>query len=231
MDRKKVFVSSVQKELEPERLALFSLLTTDPVLSHYLEPVLFERLPPPTHAREKPYLKVLKSCSIFVLMIDREYGCAELHKSPTQQECGRQMVSEGIWCDVQYGLSGFERISGIRPSCPGGCRPRNPVCAQGQPVMNLSIIYRYFTRIYRFSYVFESTATRTACRTWSRDLSIIYRPTTGIYRYRRVRSGPKGNAVRFPETAWELWRTQPIRGASRFGDCGAFPYQAMGWGS
>ncbi len=45
--KSKVFVSSVQKELEPERLALFSLLTTDPFLKDYVEPVLFEKLPPP----------------------------------------------------------------------------------------------------------------------------------------------------------------------------------------
>jgi len=55
----KVFISSAQKELEPERLALFGLITTDPFLKEYLEPVLFERLPPPPRPTERPYLKVL----------------------------------------------------------------------------------------------------------------------------------------------------------------------------
>jgi len=85
--KSKVFVSSAQKELEPERLALFSLLTTDPFLKDYVEPVLFEKLPPPAHAGRKPYLSVLKKCQIYVLMLDREYAENEKVKlSPTQEE-------------------------------------------------------------------------------------------------------------------------------------------------
>ena len=40
----RVFISSAQKELEPERLALFGLITTDPFLKEYFEPVLFEKI-------------------------------------------------------------------------------------------------------------------------------------------------------------------------------------------
>ena len=81
-----VFISSVQKELEPERLALFSLLTTDPFLKDHVEPVLFEKLPPPTRPTGKSYLPVLKSCRIYVLMIDREYAPKGVIKSPTHEE-------------------------------------------------------------------------------------------------------------------------------------------------
>jgi len=70
----RVFISSAQKELEPERLALFTLITTDPFLKEYFEPVLFESLPPPSRPMEKPYLKVLDKCQIYLLMLDREYG-------------------------------------------------------------------------------------------------------------------------------------------------------------
>ena len=82
----RVFISSVQKELEPERLALFSLLTTDPTLKEHIEPVLFEKLPPPTRPTRKPYLKTLKTCHIFVLMLDREYAPGRATKSATQEE-------------------------------------------------------------------------------------------------------------------------------------------------
>jgi len=70
----RVFISSVQKELEPERIALFSLLTTDPSLKDYIEPVLFEHLSPSPRPTKKPYLKTLKSCQVYIPMLDREYA-------------------------------------------------------------------------------------------------------------------------------------------------------------
>ncbi len=82
----RIFISSVQKELEPERLALFSLLTTDPALKDHVEPVLFEILPPPPRPMKKPYLKALKTCQAYVLMIDREYAPEGTAKSPTHEE-------------------------------------------------------------------------------------------------------------------------------------------------
>lgn len=82
----RVFVSSVQKELEPERLALFSLLTTDPTLKGHVEPVLFEQHPPPVRPTKKPYLEMLKTCQLFVLMLDREYAPDGIAKSATHEE-------------------------------------------------------------------------------------------------------------------------------------------------
>jgi len=87
MTRKlKVFVSSAQKELEAERLALLALLTTDPFLKDHVEPILFERLPPPTRPVGKPYLDALKQCQVYVLMLDRDYAPAGVKVSPTQEE-------------------------------------------------------------------------------------------------------------------------------------------------
>ncbi|MBT3193054.1 MAG: DUF4062 domain-containing protein [Verrucomicrobia bacterium] len=82
----RVFLSSVQKELEPERLALFSLLTTDPTLKEHVEPVLFEKLPPPSRPTRKPYLTTLKTCHIYVLMLDREYAQKGVTQSATHEE-------------------------------------------------------------------------------------------------------------------------------------------------
>ena len=86
MARLRVFISSVQKELEPERLALFSLLTTDPTLKGHIEPVLFEQLPPPARPAKKPYMKTLKTCHVYVLMLDREYASDGVAKSATHEE-------------------------------------------------------------------------------------------------------------------------------------------------
>ena len=41
----RVFVSSAQKEMEHERVAVASLITTDPFLLQHCEPVLFEQEP------------------------------------------------------------------------------------------------------------------------------------------------------------------------------------------
>jgi len=82
----KVFISSVQKELEAERQALFALLTTDPFLKDHVEPVLFEQLPPPTRPKGKPYLDALKKCQIYVLLLDREYAQEGVEVSPMREE-------------------------------------------------------------------------------------------------------------------------------------------------
>ena len=82
----KIFISSVQKELEPERLALFSILTTDPSLKEYVVPVLFEKLPPPSRPTKNPYLKTLETCNVYILMIDREYAPNTVVKSATHKE-------------------------------------------------------------------------------------------------------------------------------------------------
>ncbi len=86
MKKLRIFVSSVQKELEAERLALLSLLTTDPFLKNHVEPVLFEQLPPPVRPKGKPYLDALKNCQIYVLMLDRDYAENDVDVSPTREE-------------------------------------------------------------------------------------------------------------------------------------------------
>ncbi len=73
-DKKRVFVSSVQKELELERAAVAHLIATDPFLLHHCIPVLFEKEPAPARPASKPYLDSLRSCSIYVLLIAKEYG-------------------------------------------------------------------------------------------------------------------------------------------------------------
>ena len=42
-EKKRIFISSVQKELELERAAVAGLITTDPFLLQHCVPVLFEK--------------------------------------------------------------------------------------------------------------------------------------------------------------------------------------------
>lgn len=86
MNKLRVFVSSVQKELELERLAIASLITTDPFLREHCEPVLFDREPLSGRKAAKPYLDCLDSCQIYLLLINREYGQPHGVLSATHEE-------------------------------------------------------------------------------------------------------------------------------------------------
>jgi predicted HTH transcriptional regulator len=82
----RLFISSVQKELELERAAVAALVSTDPFLLQHCVPVLFEKEPPPSRPAKKPYLDALKACQAYVLMIANEYGRADGDLSATHQE-------------------------------------------------------------------------------------------------------------------------------------------------
>lgn len=82
----RIFISSVQKELELERAAVAGLISTDPFLLQHCMPVLFEKEPPPPRPASKPYLAALKSCQAYVLMIANEYGGADGEISATHHE-------------------------------------------------------------------------------------------------------------------------------------------------
>jgi ATP-dependent DNA helicase RecG len=86
MSKLRVFVSSVQKEMETERVAIASLITTDPYLLQHCEPVLFEKEPAPARKLSQPYLKCLESCQIYLLLIHKEYGKPDGSLSATHHE-------------------------------------------------------------------------------------------------------------------------------------------------
>ena len=67
-------LSSVQKELEIERIAVAGWVSSDIILSEVCDVVLFEKEPLSGKRIKKPYLESLKSCQIYLLIIDCEYG-------------------------------------------------------------------------------------------------------------------------------------------------------------
>jgi predicted HTH transcriptional regulator len=82
----RIFVSSVQKELEPERLAITSLITTDPFLLEHCDPVLFDKEPISGKKASKPYLDCLDTCAVYLLLINKEYGRLQGDLSATHHE-------------------------------------------------------------------------------------------------------------------------------------------------
>lgn len=87
--RIKVFVSSVQKELADERMALQVLLSTDPFLVEHCVPILFEEEPSALHPNPKEYLQLLETCQVYLGVMWREYGNVVDEHSATHHEYNR----------------------------------------------------------------------------------------------------------------------------------------------
>jgi ATP-dependent DNA helicase RecG len=85
-DKLRIFISSVQKELEFERAAVAALITTDPFLLQHCEPVLFEREAPAPRPVRQRYLTTLRGCMLYVLIIANEYGEPDGDLSATHHE-------------------------------------------------------------------------------------------------------------------------------------------------
>lgn len=59
IDKLHVFVSSVQRELENERIAVTELISLDPFLDRHVKPILFELLAASSQPAEQAYLEAL----------------------------------------------------------------------------------------------------------------------------------------------------------------------------
>lgn len=70
----RIFVSSVQKELEDERLIVQNLVSTDPFLSAHYVPVLFEFEPASPGKALETCLESLNDCNVYLLIVGIEYG-------------------------------------------------------------------------------------------------------------------------------------------------------------
>ncbi len=87
--RIKVFVSSVQKELEDERLIVQNLLNTDSFLSSHCLPVLYEFEPASPDKALEGCIKSLDECQVYLLIVGSQYGTLAGEISITHAEYRR----------------------------------------------------------------------------------------------------------------------------------------------
>jgi ATP-dependent DNA helicase RecG len=87
-----VFVSSVQKELEDERLIVQNLLNTDAFLSVHCVPVLYEFEPASPDKAAEGCLKALDGCQVYLLIVGIQYGTRVGELSITHSEYRRSKV-------------------------------------------------------------------------------------------------------------------------------------------
>jgi len=74
MNKYRIFVSGVQKELKEERFAVKELVTQNALLEKYFNVFLFEDLPAKSKPSEKVYLKKVSESDILLLLLGKEYG-------------------------------------------------------------------------------------------------------------------------------------------------------------
>ncbi len=69
-----IFVSSTQKELQKERIAVREFIRKSDLLDDYFDVFLFEKTPARDKAAEREYLKKVEKCDIYLGILGNEYG-------------------------------------------------------------------------------------------------------------------------------------------------------------
>lgn len=83
----KIFVSGVQKELKSERFAIKELVENDVLLKSYFSVFLFERAHAGSQSSKAVYLKEVRGCNVYILLLGNEYGKAAKDRlSATEEE-------------------------------------------------------------------------------------------------------------------------------------------------
>lgn len=87
MNRKKIFISSVQSEFLNERKMIADYIRQDALLSRYFEPFLFEELPAQDKIAQAAYLDEAAHSDIYLLLMGEQYGYQDAEGvSPTERE-------------------------------------------------------------------------------------------------------------------------------------------------
>jgi len=87
MQRKKVFISSVQSEFAEERQLLFEYLTSDALLGKFFEPFIFENIPAIAATPSSVFLQEVEHCDIYIGLFGEKYGFEDEEGiSPTERE-------------------------------------------------------------------------------------------------------------------------------------------------
>ncbi len=85
----RIFVSSVQKELEDERLIVQNLVNTDPFLSAHCTSLLYELEPASPDRALEGCLQTLDGCQVYLLIVGIRYGTLVREVSITHAEYRR----------------------------------------------------------------------------------------------------------------------------------------------
>src|SRR3989454_7136248 len=83
----RIFISSVQKELQAERQAVREFVRGDALLRRFFDVFLFEDLPASDRRADDVYLDEAGRCAIYLGLLGDEYGSEDAAGvSPTERE-------------------------------------------------------------------------------------------------------------------------------------------------
>src|SRR5438046_2900104 len=86
----RLFISSVQKELAPERRAIRDFIRGDALLRRFFDVFLFEDLPASDRRADEVYLDEVGRCPVYIGLFGQEYGYPDASGlSPTEREFDR----------------------------------------------------------------------------------------------------------------------------------------------
>lgn len=92
--KRRIFVSSVQKELAAERRAVRDFIEGDALLRRFFDVFLFEDLSASDRRADEVYLDEVDRCNIYVGLFGNEYGSEDSEGcSPTEREFDRAKAS------------------------------------------------------------------------------------------------------------------------------------------
>lgn len=114
MEKLRIFVSSVQKELENERIAIGEVIWTDPFLSKYCEAVLYEYEPASPADAVKECLEEVDQSDIYLLVVFNDYGYEIKGTSITHMEYQRAKKKKLPRLVFIKGTSEKARSDGVR---------------------------------------------------------------------------------------------------------------------
>ena len=88
---KRIFISSVQKEFERERVAIKRMIEADPIVRAYYDTFVFEiDAPAADKSTQQMYLAELEKSDVYLLLIGDKYGFEDAEGvSPTEREYDR----------------------------------------------------------------------------------------------------------------------------------------------
>ena len=87
MTKRRIFISSVQREFTDERRALKVYIHGDPLLRRYFEVFLFEDTPAADRRADEVYLDEVERCDIYIALLGEQYGFEDENgTSPTHHE-------------------------------------------------------------------------------------------------------------------------------------------------
>ncbi len=86
-NKKRIFISSVQKELAAERRALKDYIQGDPFLGRFFDVFLFDDLPASGRRADEIYMEEVDRCDIYLGVFANDYGYEDTEGvSPTERE-------------------------------------------------------------------------------------------------------------------------------------------------